>query len=111
MIKKTYSCDSIFGSILIGTVGARVQIPNCYGDGEHNIYVYQSNEPVPDNTEFRGAIEGEDIKVFNYDGYSTRELNDLIEDGTTDVILFELKGRFGIYAVKNSGDMILQRWA
>lgn len=103
IIKKTYACDG--GSIYIGTIGARVQIPNNYGDGEHTIYVHNASEPVPDNTEFRGTIEGDYIRVYDYDGYTTEELID------PDTVLLELKGRFGIYAVKNSGDMILQRWA
>ena len=104
MLKKRYTCDG--GSICIGTVDARVQIPNCYGDGEHTIFIYNGNEQVPDNTEFRGAIEGDNIQVFDYDGYSTQELN-LIGNK----VLFNLQGRFGIYAVKDTGDMILQKWA
>ena len=108
MEKKTYTCDG--GSLAIGTVNARASFPNCFGDGAWNVYLYGTGEELPPHTVFRGAVEGNNIQVFAYDCYSNKELKDLIEDGTTDVILFELKGRFGVFAIENSGDMILQRW-
>ena len=103
MIKMKYACDG--GSLCLGTVGARVQIPNNWGDGEYTFYLYDACERVPEDAEFKGCIEGEHIQVYDYDGYDTDELLD------PNTIIVELCGRFGIYAVKNSGDMILQRWA
>lgn len=98
----TYECDG--GSIAIGTVDARVQIPNCYGDGVHTLYIHDCGEKVPNDTVFRGAVEGQNIKVFKYDCYTDEECEE------EESIIAELSGRFGIYAIGNSGDMILQKW-
>ena len=102
MRSVNYECDG--GSIAIGTVDARVQIPNCYGDGVHTLYIYDCGEKVPDDTVFRGAVEGQNIKVFKYDCYTDEECM----KGKN--IIAELSGRYGIFALPNSGDMILQKW-
>ena len=98
----TYECDG--GSIAIGSVGVRVQIPNCYGDGTHYLYIYDCGEQVPDGAIFRGAVRGKRIKVFKYDCYTDEECKN------EENIIAKLSGRFGIFALPNSGDMILQRW-
>lgn len=102
MKNKTYECDG--GSIAIGTVDARVQIPNCWGDGKHTVSIMEYGETLPSETEFRGAVQGKHIKVYQYDCFTDEECKEKKN------ILFTLSGRFGIFAVQNSGDIILQRW-
>ena len=100
---KTYACDG--GSLLIGTAKSRSAFVNCYGDGEHSVTV--TDTPMgrtPDNWQFRGAVEGNEIKVFNYDCLSDWECDD------EDNILFTLSGRYGVFAVEHSGDMVLVKW-
>ena len=102
MIIKTYDCDG--GALAIGTVDARATFPNCFGDGRHTVFIHDCGEKVPSNAVFRGAVEGQNIKVFKYDCYSDEDC----EEDTS--VIAELSGRFGVYAIENCGDMILQRW-
>lgn len=102
-MKAKYSCDG--GALLIGTSKARSAFLNCYGDGEHTVSVEDKiNWKTPDNWLFRGAVEGSEIKVFSYDSLSDWECDD------EDNVLFTLSGRYGVYAIKNSGDMVLVKW-
>ena len=101
----TYGCDG--GSLSIGTASARVSVPNCYGDGEHKLLVINGKyDPcLHSGCEFRGAVEGNEIKVFKYDCFTDDECAD------EKNVLVTLSGRYGIYAKLNSGDMILEKWS
>lgn len=104
MISKRYSCDG--GSLAVGTSSARYNIINNYGDGCHDVVIAERNENFGKDEwyEFRGAIEGTDIKVFRYDCLSNEECED------EKNVLFNLSGRFGVFAEKGSGTIVLQRW-
>lgn len=98
---KMYGCDG--GSLLIGTTTARSAFPNCYGDGTHKVIVTdRENWKTPKL--FRGVVQGSSIKVFNYDCLNDEECTD------EENVLFTLSGKYGVYAVEHSGDMILVKW-
>lgn len=103
MEKYTYECDG--GSLAIGTGSVVACYPNNYGDGAHTVYI--TDELSPDesrNSVFTGAVEGSEIKVYNYDCLTEEERAD------EKNVLVTLSGRYGVFAVKYSGDMILEKW-
>lgn len=104
MQKFRYSCDG--GSLAIGTVAARFAVVNNYGDGTHSVIIYDRGErnPLDAGTEFRGAIEGKEIKVYAYDCLTDEECAD------ENNVLVTLSGRYGVYAKINSGDILLEKW-
>lgn len=103
-MKADYGCDG--GSLLIGTSNARAAFSNCYGDGTHTVTIKndRSDWRTPENWIFRGMVQGNTIKVFNYDCLNDEECDN------EENVLFTLSGRYGVYAVKHSGDMILVKW-
>lgn len=107
MEQKMYSCDG--GSLLIGNGKFNSQFPNNYGDGCHTVFVLDDIEDIRssfgDRYDFLGAVAGTDIKVFEYDCLTAEECE------KQENVLFTLTGRYGVYALKNSGDMILEKWS
>lgn len=95
-----YECDG--GSLKIGAGGFSAAFPNFMGDGEHVCHVlegYRSIRPdicLEGDWVFEGTVKGDEITVYEYD--------------CGDEPLFQLKGRYGVYAKKNSGDMCLVKW-
>ena len=103
MERKYYGCDG--GSLSIGTPEARCSFINCYGDGEHAVEIYNSRiTEDKDRLIFRGAVEGENILVFDYDCLTDEECRD------PKHVLFQLEGRYGVFARKGTGDMLLEKW-
>ena len=100
MKRKLYGCDG--GSICIGTSEARACYTNGFGDGSHWVYVCEHHEKDLDGWDFKGAVEGPNIRVFDYDCLTTEECED------NKHVLFKLSGRFGIFA--DNGTIVLERW-
>lgn len=102
MKKKRYGCDG--GSICIGTPEARACFPNNFGDGGHWVFLCEQDGlcALSANWDFKGAVEGTDICVFDYDCLTDEECKD------DKHILFRLSGRFGVFA--NNGNIGLERW-
>lgn len=105
-----YFCDG--GSLAIGSEHARVSICNEIGDGTYSIFITNRNETAEladgrfsnrDNWTFLGAVDGDCIKVFDYDCYHTAE-------EANKHILVTLSGRYGIWVEKLGGDFWLQKW-
>lgn len=101
MEQKNYSCDG--GSIAIGTPTCRANFTNDYGDGCFTVYVVDYEESRTfTNKDFKGSVEGESITVYSCDWLSAEDCEN------EENILFELSGRFGVYAME--GDILLVRW-
>ncbi len=106
MEQKMYECDG--GSLSIGDGKFNTHFPNNYGDGCHTVFVLDGIEDIRslfgDRYDFLGEVSGQDIKVFAYDCLTAEECE------KQENILFTLTGRYGVYALKSSGDMVLERW-
>jgi len=100
--RYVYGCDG--GTIMIGNASSRVCIPNGYGDGSHCVYVYGINDVFKsDNYEFMGAVQGNELNVYDYDCLHGAELSD------PSRILCRLEdGRYAIYV--NEGTVVLKQW-
>lgn len=104
-----YCCDG--GTIMMGTSKCRFSIPNDYGDGTFNVYILPKDESlggfVSDITKFyddwdwRGCVEGEDIKIYSYDCVHSEKEAD-------EYVLTTLSGRYHVYAEKLGGDILLK---
>lgn len=98
-----YGCDG--GAIAIGTRSATVNICNGIGDGRHKVKVYDLNEGFDDTGyKFIGSVEGCRINIYDYDCLLPQEKRDKKH------ILCTLKGRYSIYTVVGSGEIVLQCW-
>lgn len=96
-----YDCDG--GSLKIGANGFAATFPNCMGDGEYTCHILEGYDgfsspgvALEGDWVFEGAVEGDEIIVYSYD--------------CGDKPLFKLKGHYGVYALKQSGDMCLMKW-
>jgi len=110
MKKFRYSCDG--GSLLLGNENFTCCYMNDYGDGTHNVYIKTREEKWPklpydisfyDMYHFEGSVKG-NFNVYNYDCLSKTELTN------KENIICALHGRYGIYSVKHTGDMVLECW-
>lgn len=112
MKKYKYSCDG--GSLLLGNENFQCAYMNNYGDGTHTVFIKNKNDKwprLPNNDvrrfyeiyHFEGSVQGK-FNVYNYDFLHD---NELIEK---ENICTTLSGRYGIYSVKNSGDMFIEHW-
>lgn len=110
MKKYHYSCDG--GSLLLGNNIFTCCYMNHEGDGTHNVYIKKKKDKWPelpydmsfyDVYHFEGCIEGK-FNVYNYDCLFGNELTN------PNNIICKLSGRYGIYSVKHSGDMVLEEW-
>lgn len=101
---KYYECDG--GSLCVGTSDARVRIPNRVGDGTYVVIVTDSQTPkdTKENWEFATAIEGKNIKVFDYDCLTDEQCE------SEEHVLFTLSGAYGVYTERDSGDMLIEKW-
>lgn len=90
------------GSLAIGSGNAKVSLCNNIGDGTYHVYV-GSEKLSHERWSFVGAVEGEDIKVFDYDCYHTAA-------EAEQHVLVTLSGRYGIWVEKSGGDFWLQKW-
>ena len=101
MEKYKYSCDG--GSIMVGVKSTRICIPNNYGDGTHEVFIYDLDERFDDNGwQFKCTIEGSEINIYDYDCLYSEEFNDKSH------ILCALSGRYGVYA--NYGNIAIEKW-
>ena len=93
MKQYTYICDG--GSLKLGNDNFTANYPNNYGDGCFLVTICEENENPCNELDFRGSVRGE-INIYEYD--------------CGNDILTTVNGRYGVYAVRNSGDMILEKW-
>lgn len=110
MKKYKYHCDG--GALCLGNECFTCHYMNQYGDGAHNLYIKTRQEKWPELPydvsfynmyHFEGTIEGQ-FNIYKYDCLTTRKKIN------KDNILCTLSGRYGIYSVKNCGDMIIECW-
>lgn len=105
MLKYNYECDG--GSILIGNDDFAASFPNDYGDGWHSITIAQRGDTISDfdpaEWNIVGSVQGR-IHVFCYDCLNAAERSCNANQ------LCVLVGRYGVFARKNSGDMLLEFW-
>ena len=101
--KYYYDCDG--GSLAIGNKDVVTQFINNFGDGRHEVRIVPDwSDKATRNANFLGSVEGKEIKVYRYDCLSKEQRAD------EKNVLVTLSGRYGVYAVLNSGDMILEKW-
>lgn len=105
-----YSCDG--GSLAIGNEHARVSLCNNIGDGTYDVVITDVGETLEDidgvsanrsNWDFLGAVEGDVIKLFDYDCYHTAK-------EAAEHVTITLSGRYGIFVEKCGGTFWLQQW-
>lgn len=110
MKKYNYSCDG--GSLLLGNENFQCAYMNNYGDGTHKVFIKNKEDKwsklpygnyVNDAYHFEGSVQGK----FNVYAYDCLHGQDLLEK---ENILITLSGRYGIYSVKHSGDMVIEFW-
>lgn len=110
MRKYKYSCDG--GTLLLGNENFQCAYVNNYGDGTHRVYIKDHKEEWPklpngvsfhDLYHFEGDVKGK-FNVYAYDCLNNEELT------AKENILTTLTGRYFVYSVKHSGDMILACW-
>lgn len=94
MKKYKYCADG--GCLMLGNALFTCHYPNGYGDGE--FYVFVNNNPKFDATckaHYVGSVEG--------------KINVYADDCSTDTVLCQLEGRYGVFA--DCGTMYLEKWA
>lgn len=109
-----YSCDD--GSLAIGNEHARVSLCNHafskIGDDCYSVAITEIGEQVDSiegtssarsNWDFLGAVEGDVIKLFDYDCYHTAK-------EAAEHVTITLSGRYGIFVEKCGGTFWLQQW-
>lgn len=104
MKKYFYDCDG--GSLLIGNADFACHYMNNFGDGCHTLTVFELEDDPVDYSksyEFVGSICGE-FNVYDYDCLTAEERTD------NKRVLCSLRGRYGIYAERHGGDMMLVYW-
>lgn len=104
MKRYLYECDG--GSLLIGNADFACCYPNNYGDGCHTVTILERPNEIHidrNDYDFVGSICGL-FNVYDYDCLSA-------EDRTLGRgVLCEVAGRYGIYAKKRNGDMLIEYW-
>ena len=106
MKKYKYTCDG--GSLLLGNENFQCAYMNDYGDGTHKVFVKDKGDKFPkvytnDTYHFEGCVRGK----FNVYAYDCLHGQDLLEK---ENILITLSGRYGVYSIRDSGDMMLEYW-
>lgn len=105
MKRYIYDCDG--GSLLIGNACFACHYQNNYGDGSHTVTVFENEDKGVNfsykSYDFVGVALGE-FNVYDYDCLNAEQRADKTH------ILCSLRGRYGIYARKESGDMALEYW-
>ena len=98
MKQYKYICDG--GSLRIGVDGFYCHYLNNYGDGEHNLFVFDNE------TEFRDLSA-----CFQFVGSVSGHGNVYYYDCCDDDVLLEFNGSCAVYAERNSGDMAIVYWS
>lgn len=96
---KKYRTISDRGDVRIGVDGLTVNIPNGYGDGTVDVFVFEKSEQVPKEASFICSVSGDKINIY----YNDCDGEDVIET---------LSGCFGCYCCpqNHNGAVILQKW-
>lgn len=97
-----YSCDG--GSLAIGNDKFQMRLPNGFGDGTHEVRIYNKEARVPTTLygykpRYLGAVEGE-FNIYDYDCWYKEELS--------EHILCTLNGRYGVYSA--DGYVLFEDW-
>lgn len=101
---KTYRYECDGGSLLIGNENFACCYMNNFGDGVHRVHVLDRNEKMPSGKwDFVGCVLGK-ANIYDYDGLES------YERAGKSRVLCELSGRYGVYAKKDSGDMLVEYW-
>ncbi len=106
MRTRKYLCDG--GSLAIQCNGIKVNFSNCFGDGTHRVYILtnesKDHHPQTDKEDvYRGCIEVPELSealVLSYDCTAP----------DTKIIERLGAGRYGVSAIKDTGDMIIEKW-
>ena len=111
MKKYNYSCGD--GALLLGNENFQCTYMNNYGSGTHKIFIKDEEEdkwtdlpyPVYVNNayHFEGSVQGK----FNVYACDCLHGQDLLGK---ENILITLSGKYDIYSIKHSGDMVFERW-
>lgn len=105
MKTRKYTCDG--GTLSIQCGGVKVSFTNDYGDGIHKVFLLskdERNHAIRDkSSRFRGAIEVPELSealVLSYDCTAPN----------TKITMRLGAGSYGISAIENSGDMLIEQW-
>ena len=94
-----YSCDC--GALAIGSETCKVHVHNGLGDGTFQVSIVDRAEFAKDREsgmfEFRTVCEGDAVTIYDYDCSGAQPL-------------VTLSGRFGIWALRGTGNMVIERW-
>ena len=85
------------GGVRIGNDSFAIVIPNEYGDGLTDVYVFDDGERVGKEFRFLTTIQGEDVNIYDYD----------VRDSFNKSVK-HLSGKFGVYY--GIGTVALQPW-
>ncbi len=102
MRQLKYSCDG--GSILVGNENFQLQVLNSVGDGEYNVYVFDSLAEYYHQSKIRGelrcTISADCMWLFKYDCITDSDICDPVNH------LVELSGKHCIEIMGN-GDIVV----
>ena len=98
-----YTTISDCGGVKIGNEHFSVIVPNGYGDGETNVYVFIGGSLTKDDpAHYFGAIKGDDIKIYGSD--CSDDPDDVVAtiSGSYWVYYFGGNHNGNVYLIENS---------